>query len=178
MLRLSKLTDYAIVLLGYCADSEDSAPVTARALAHDSRIALPTVSKVMKALCHAGLVQSHRGATGGYTLSRGAKEISVADIIAAMEGPISLTDCSREDVPGLCEIETCCPMRTNWRRINDSIRGALEGLSLAQMNGAPSARRRAPLVQITPEQTARGRAPEQTARGRAPEQTARGRAAR
>ena len=131
MIRLSKLADYGIVLLTYFA-REDKSVYTARELADVSRLPLPTVSKITKALCRGGLLVSHRGVKGGYSLSRPATEISVVDIIAAIEGPIAMTECSFT-APGLCEFEAACPVRGNWQRINQVVVHALSGLTLKDM---------------------------------------------
>jgi FeS assembly SUF system regulator len=137
VLRLTKLTDYAIVLLTHFAadppDGAESEVWTARGLAAASLLPLPTVSKVLKQLSRAGILISHRGVAGGYSLARPAEAISVADVIAAIEGPISLTECSAV-APSLCELEPSCPSRSNWRRINEAVRGALERLSVAEMS--------------------------------------------
>lgn len=131
MIRLSKLADYGIVLLTYFT-REGKSVYTSRELADESQLPLPTVSKIMKALCRGGLVVSQRGVNGGYSLSRPAAEISVVDIIAAIEGPIAMTECSFT-APGLCEFETACPVRGNWQRINQVVIQALAGLSLLDM---------------------------------------------
>ena len=131
MLKLGKLTDYGIVLLTYCARAPSSAH-TARELASASKLPYPTVGKILKQLARAEILVSIRGQTGGYRLSRPAEAISVADIIAAIEGPIALTECSNEkDLP--CDIEAACPVRTNWRRINHAVQSSLEKLSLAEL---------------------------------------------
>jgi FeS assembly SUF system regulator len=101
-------------------------------VAAQSHIPLPMASKILKALARTGLLASHRGAKGGYGLARPAERISVAEIIAALDGPIALTACI-EDGPGECEIEALCPARANWQRINDAIRHALESITLAEM---------------------------------------------
>ena len=131
MIRLSKLADYGIVLLTYFAQG-DKDILTARDLAAQSRLPLPTVAKILKALCRGGLLISQRGVNGGYALARGASDISVVDIIATIEGPIAMTECS-VTAPGLCEFEAACPVRSNWRRINDTVVQALAGLSLIDM---------------------------------------------
>ena len=89
-------------------------------------------SKILKGLVHAGLLVSYRGAKGGYGLARSARDISVADVIVALEGPIALTACI-EHGPGECDIEALCPARANWQRINDAIREALEGITVMEM---------------------------------------------
>ena len=131
MIRLSKLADYGIVIMTNLArqpERQHNAPE----IAAQSHIPLPMVSKILKALARAGLLASHRGAKGGYGLARPAEAISVAEVIAALDGPIALTACI-EDGPGGCEIEALCPARANWQRINDAIRGALDDISMAEM---------------------------------------------
>lgn len=129
MLRLSKLTDYAIVLLGHLAH-DASTPWTARTLADRSKLPLPTVSKVLKTLQRAGLLDSQRGVSGGYALARPAEQINVADVIAAIDGPIALTECVESRS---CDLEPSCPTRSHWARINDAVRAALEGLTIRDM---------------------------------------------
>lgn len=130
MLRISKLTDYSIVVLTDMA--RDAARVhNAAQLASEANIAPPTVSKILKGLARAGLLVSYRGASGGYRLARAPEHISVAAIIDAMEGPISLTECGEAD--GLCEQEPVCAVRGHWQWINRAIRVALESVTLADM---------------------------------------------
>jgi len=131
MLRISKLTDYGIVILTHMARDE-RAVHSARDIASRSELPLPTVSKVLKMLGRAGLLVSHRGVKGGWSLARPPKKISVAEIITAIEGPIALTECST-DCPVRCDLEPVCPVRDNWRKINHVICNALENLSLFQM---------------------------------------------
>jgi FeS assembly SUF system regulator len=138
MLRLSKLTDYGTVLMTTLA-RHPREQRNAAELAKDTRIAAPTVRKLLKRLTHAGLVESSRGAQGGYRLARTPGEISVADVIAALEGPLGLTECALHD--GLCGIEADCSLRGNWRIINRAIRRALTEVSLAEMT-APVAEMR------------------------------------
>lgn len=132
MLRLSKMADYGIVLLTYVANAEEGEVSTARHLAEQSRLPLPTVSKVLKSLSRAGLLVAHRGKNGGYTLARAPEQISVVDMIRAIDGPIALTECSTH-APSLCDLESCCPVRSNWAKITSTVSDALEQLSLADM---------------------------------------------
>jgi FeS assembly SUF system regulator len=132
MFRLTKLTDYGIVLLTHFAAHPEREPQNARELAAETRLPLPTVGKLLKTLAHEGLLQSHRGVHGGYTLARRPEEISVAEVIAALDGPIAVTECNTTR-PGLCDHEPCCPVRTNWQVVNRALRQALEGISLAEM---------------------------------------------
>jgi FeS assembly SUF system regulator len=131
MIKLSRMADYGVILMTQLA-REDGALRTAADLSASCALPLPTVSKLLKQLAQDGLLESHRGTKGGYALAREATEISMADIIGAVEGPIALTDCIEADGT-ICEIEALCPTRTNWRRINDVLTQALEGVSLAEM---------------------------------------------
>ena len=130
MLRISKMTDYAIMVMVELHASQ-SEVLSAHALADRSHLELPTVSKVLKLLVNTGLVDSYRGASGGYSLERKATDISVAEIIAAIEGPIAMTECSVEE--GLCAQESSCSLRGNWQRISVAVAKAMEGVSLAEM---------------------------------------------
>ncbi len=131
MLRVTKLADYGIVILTYFA-SDTQATHTARDIAGVVRLPLPVVSKILKALARDGLLVSHRGTKGGYGLKRRPEEITVADIIRALEGPIAVTECT-DRINGDCGLEVRCPVRTNWHRINQAIYEALERITLAEM---------------------------------------------
>lgn len=137
MIKLNRLTDYAVVVLTHMGRDLDRVQTTAR-LAEDSAVPLPTVSKLMKQLARAGLVTSRRGAAGGYVLSRPAAEISVAEVITALEGPIALTACV-EGAADHCDVESLCAMRGNWNKVNRAIETALESLTLADMTASPTA---------------------------------------
>lgn len=127
MIRLSKLTDYGLVLMGHVARSKKVTLHTARDLAAESGLPVPTVSKLLRILQQGGFLVSHRGIKGGYSLARDAQEISVSDIIAAIEGPVALTDCSTDVI---CDFERGCPVKHNQQIINRVVRGALERLTL------------------------------------------------
>jgi len=130
MLRLSKLTDYGTVILGYIA-KDGSRLHAAQEISVATGIAQPTVSKILKMLAKANVLSSTRGAKGGYALAREAKLITVANVISALEGPISLTECSLTQHD--CEQATGCNLRGNWGLINLAIQTALESVSLADM---------------------------------------------
>ncbi len=132
MIRLAKLSDYGLMLMTLIAQGKEGAVHTARDLAVGSRLPLPTVSKLLKQLLQSGLLVSHRGIKGGYSLARGAAEVSLAEIISAIEGPIALTDCSTE-ITGLCDLEECCPIKRNQRVISQVVRGALEKVTLSEL---------------------------------------------
>jgi FeS assembly SUF system regulator len=133
MIRLGKLTDYGLVLMTYIARDHDRSLHTARDLSVESRLPLPTVSKLLKELLQGGLLISHRGIKGGYSLARKPREISVAEIIAVLEGPIALTECST-DISGLCDLEPSCPIKDNQRIISQVVRGALEKVMLSDLS--------------------------------------------
>ena len=130
MLRISKLTDYGTVLLGHLVTNQATV-CSAADVADATGIAPPTVSKLLKSLARAGLVVSTRGVNGGYQLSRAPREISAADVIDALEGPVSITECSATD--SSCDYEQVCNVGGAWQRINVAIRKALEEVSLADL---------------------------------------------
>ena len=133
MLRVSKLSDYATVLLGLLADAPERVrPATD--LADAAHLELPTVSKALKLLAAADLVVSQRGAAGGYRLARSPAAISVAQIVEAIDGPIGMTECSVQE--GQCSHETHCGVRGPWLRISQVVVGALRNMTLAEMIGA------------------------------------------
>ncbi len=127
MLRISKLTDYGTVVLAHLA-AHQATVCSAADVAAATGIALPTVSKLLKSLARAELVVSTRGAHGGYRLSRPPQDISAADVIDALEGPVSITECSASD--GDCEHEGICSVGDAWQRINVAIRRALGDITL------------------------------------------------
>jgi FeS assembly SUF system regulator len=173
MLRISKLTDYAVALtthlarcqVGPCAPGSADVPAdlqplagaaahpggeagheatgeagheNVRALAAATGVPEPTVRKVLKTLAHAGIVGSVRGTQGGYALARAAADISVADVVIAVEGPIAVTECASEATAGACDLEGRCNVQGPWQRISAAIRDALDKLTLADM-AAPAA---------------------------------------
>lgn len=131
MLRISKLTDYGTLVLTHMANFPERL-FSATDLAATLGLGAPTVSKVLKSLGRHDLVRSVRGLHGGYALSRPAMQISVAQIVDALEEqPFGLTECSASS--GLCDFESGCHIRANWLRINGVVRRALEDVSLADM---------------------------------------------
>ena len=132
MLRISKLADYATVVMSYMArqplDTYSAARISERL-----GIGQPTVSKILKLLAHGNLLSAQRGVNGGYTLARSPGKISIAEIIDSMEGiPVGLTECSSQ--PGVCTQESDCAIRGNWQRISHIVRRSLEGVTLADMS--------------------------------------------
>lgn len=131
MFRLSNLTDYAVVVMSAMARQPGTVR-TVTQIAERTGVPAPTVAKLMKALVPAGLMTSHRGATGGYALSRPPEAISIAEIITALDGPIAITHCV-DGAESTCGVERLCPMRGNWEKVNGAVRAALESVSLADM---------------------------------------------
>jgi FeS assembly SUF system regulator len=131
MLRISKMTDYAVVLATHLAAAEG--PHAARDVAVQTQIPEPTASKVLKKLARAGVVVSQRGPKGGYALARPAGQIGIHEVIEAIEGPIAVTECSDETADSSCEYETSCGVRANWQRINHAVHAALSEITLADM---------------------------------------------
>lgn len=142
MLRVTKLTDYATVVLTVLAACGGEV-LSATEIADRAGLEATTVSKVLKPLAQAALVEGFRGAHGGYRLARPARDVRLIEVIEAMEGPLAVTECSVHD--GQCGIESSCGMRRNWRRINDVIVQSLRGVTLQDMvdpEPDPRARRR------------------------------------
>jgi FeS assembly SUF system regulator len=133
MFRLSKLTDYAVVVLVRLARSGTLAVQTSPGISGSTGIPEPTVAKVLKAMAGKGLVASLRGAHGGYRLVRQLDQITVAEVIEAIDGPIALTACVDG---GDCESQCLCPMRGRWDPVNTAIRAALTAITLADMESA------------------------------------------
>lgn len=130
MLRISKLSDYAIIILGHMAKAPGD-NYTATDLAASARLAVTTVSKVLKALARAEVLRSTRGAKGGYQLAQAPEATTIASIIAALEGPIALTECGVDQVR--CEQSESCDVRGNWSVLNRAILAALESVTLSDM---------------------------------------------
>jgi FeS assembly SUF system regulator len=130
MLRVTKLADYGIVMLTYFAANRENT-YTARDMARIVQLPLPVVSKVLKLLGKSRLLTSQRGTKGGYGLARDPQEITVANVIRALEGPIAVTECIALNRD--CSLELGCPVRTNWHLINYAIQSALEKITLAEM---------------------------------------------
>jgi FeS assembly SUF system regulator len=134
MIRLSRLTDYAVALLFHMGTAGKDALWTATSLSERSGLPMPTVAKVLKLLSKRELVVAVRGASGGYKLARPHTTISIATIIEAMDGPIAITDCAEGSEHAGCKIESLCPMTAGWNKVNRAIRGALENISLADIS--------------------------------------------
>lgn len=129
MLKINKLADYGLVVMSCLA--HQSTPLNARAVAESTHLSMPTVKKVLKLLAKAGLLSSLRGTQGGYALARPAEFISLARMLEALEGDMSITDCAQG--PGLCSVEHFCGIRHNWKLINQLFQQTLNMITLADM---------------------------------------------
>ena len=136
MLRLSRISDYGIMLLAHLASDPARETHAARELADESGLPLPMVSKILKLLTHGGLLVSHRGTKGGYGLARPAGQIRVTDILSALEGPVTIVECTAG--PGHCDHEATCVVRSPLQKINQAIAAALSRVTLAELVHPPA----------------------------------------
>jgi FeS assembly SUF system regulator len=135
LLRLSNFADYGVVIMTAAART-DGGLVAASQVSSATGIPVPTVAKLMNHLARAGLLVSHRGVSGGFALSRPSPEISLADIVEAIDGPIALTHCCAEDA-ARCELHSRCAVRPHWEPVNRAVRTALSHVSLQALAGTP-----------------------------------------
>lgn len=137
MIKISKLADYAVVVLASLGKSNESL-MTASELSLLTRLPEPTVAKVLKILTKAELLISVRGVNGGYKLAKPLEVMSIADIVSAVDGPVALTACV-DGIESVCDYESSCPVKGRWDGVNAAVRGALESVSLVDMInvGAP-----------------------------------------
>lgn len=132
MLKLGRMTDYAVVALSRLAQEVPGTVMTAPRLAAETGLPEPTVAKLLKGLAHHGLVSAQRGAAGGYSIARPPQSITMAEVVTALEGPIALTACvdgSDDD----CLIQGHCPIRGRWEPVNVALRQALAAVTLADL---------------------------------------------
>ena len=132
MLRMSKQADYGIVLLSHFAQKGAGTVFSARDRAEEAGLPLPTVGKILKRLAHGGILASQRGVKGGYHLARSDREVTIASIVEALEGPIGVVDCS-PGVTRMCRHEPRCPVKSPLRRLNAIVRKTLENLTLREL---------------------------------------------
>jgi FeS assembly SUF system regulator len=129
MLQINKLTDYATIILGVLALAPEKL-ASASHIAQQTHLALPTVSKLLKILTENGLVQSVRGTGGGYQLARSAKEMTLADVLSAIEGRLAITQCC---TTSSCALDSMCAVKENWRLIHKKIVAALDSVTIHDM---------------------------------------------
>ena len=132
-MRLSHLADYAVVLMSAAARRPAGARLSATELAGETGVPLPTAQKLMGQLAACGLLISARGASGGFALSRAAAEISVADIVEAVEGPIAMTVCSGHEGASDCALDAHCRVKPHMGVVGNAVRGALGAVSLTEL---------------------------------------------
>lgn len=137
MLRLGRLTDYAVTLLSHMETTGKAAVWSAPGLAEKSGIPAPTAAKVLKLLAKGRLITAQRGPAGGYKLARPSAEITIAEIIEVMDGPIALTNCAAKGKRKTCKIQRLCPLSLGWNKVNVAVRDALKNVSLAEMFSPP-----------------------------------------
>ena len=169
-MRLTAQADYAVVMMAAAArHCGGVARLNATVLSDETGLPLPTVQKLVSKMSAAGLIESARGTGGGFRLTRPPAAISLADIVEAVEGPIALTACvdgARHD----CAVEANCCVRPHWQPVNDAVRGALAGVTLATLNKTPAggAGNKTPAPGGADEAPAQGAARETSSRARAP----------
>jgi len=130
VIRLSRMTDYGVVVMSQM--SQHDSTMTAPELAQATGLPVPTVSKLLKQLAKSGLVESHRGVHGGYSMTRDIDDINAMEVIEALDGPVALTDCV-DGAEDLCNVQSLCPMRGGWDKVNKAVRKALTEVSLAEL---------------------------------------------
>ncbi|MGH1376593.1 MAG: SUF system Fe-S cluster assembly regulator [Alphaproteobacteria bacterium] len=133
MIRISKLADYGVIILCALAECRNDV-VSASIIADRTSLPEPTVAKILKLLTKGGLINSTRGIRGGYALAKNPREISIKNIIHAIDGPIMITACVDGAEPD-CTLSGCCTVRGRWDGVNSAIQDALEGVTLADMLG-------------------------------------------
>lgn len=131
VIRLTRQADYAILLMSRFAALAEATLLSTSELARDTGVSPPMVNKTAKLLARSGLLVSQRGVQGGYALSKSSRTITLAEIIAAVDGPIELTECTQAG--GVCELAGQCPTRPNWNLVSEAIRQSLESVTLFEM---------------------------------------------
>jgi FeS assembly SUF system regulator len=137
-MRLTHLADYAVVMMTAAARREGGSRLSAAELSGETGVPLPTAQKLMGKLAAAGLLTSVRGAGGGFTLARGIGDISLADIVEAVEGPIAMTQCAGSDEASDCALDAHCRVKPHMGIVGDAVRGALDAVSLEQLSCSPA----------------------------------------
>lgn len=135
MIRVSRMADYGVVTLTFLARQPQGYFSSSR-IAERTGVPLPTVCKLLKTLVKSGVVVSRRGSSGGYGLARPADQISVADLVVALDGPIALADCLQDTNTSVCGLEGFCTVRGPWQKVSEAIRVALEEVTLASIAGS------------------------------------------
>ena len=132
-MRLSHLADYAVVMMTAAARRDAGERFSAGVLSAETGVPLPTAQKLMGKLAGAGLMTSVRGAGGGFTLARAADEISLAEMVEAVEGPIAMTQCCGSEEASDCALDSHCKVKPHMSVVSNAVRGALAAVSLEQL---------------------------------------------
>jgi FeS assembly SUF system regulator len=132
-MRLTHLADYAVVMMTAAARREPGERLSASGLAEETGVPLPTAQKLMGKLASAGLLTSSRGAGGGFALAKPGQEISLADVIEAVEGPIAMTQCSGSDEVSDCALDARCRLKPHMNVVSNAVRGALGAVTLQSL---------------------------------------------
>lgn len=150
MLRLSRETDYGLLALVYMARRPSAGPADRGEIAAHYGIPKEFLAKVLQKLARAGLIRSYRGTQGGYRLARTADNITVADVIEVLEGPVALAECGCG--PDSCREEPACEVRAAMQEIQEEIRGVFSGVTLRQIGHriSPGGDRRRIAEEATP----------------------------
>jgi|GEM_PF-381189 len=133
MIKLGKLTDYAVVIITQISMEDENNSSSANYLSEKTNIPEPTVAKILKKLSHGNVLTSVRGASGGYRLSRSINDISLADVIIAMEGPIAIVDCATEEKNRRCFARRTCSVKHSWCKVNSALVFLLDSMKLGDM---------------------------------------------
>ena len=133
VMRLTHLADYAVVMMTAAARRGEDARLSATELSDDTGVPLPTAQKVMQRLAAAGLLVGQRGAGGGYALARSVPDITLADIIEAVEGPFEMTQCANHEGVSDCALDAHCRVKPHMSVVGDAVRGALGAVSLQEL---------------------------------------------
>lgn len=132
MIKVSRMADYAILLVCKMSSVEDKV-YSAHELSTITALKITTISKILTKLTKAKVTNSIRGVAGGYKLMMKAEDISIGDIIDIIDGQVALTVCVDEDKNHSCDLESMCPSQGNWQVINNTVRNALNSVSIAEM---------------------------------------------
>jgi FeS assembly SUF system regulator len=135
-MRLTHLADYAVVMMTAAARRADGERLSATVLSDETGVPLPTAQKLVGKLAAAGLLNSARGAGGGFTLARPGEQISLADIVEAVEGPIAMTQCSGSEEASDCALDSHCRVKPHMGVVSNAVRGALGAVSLQSLASA------------------------------------------
>lgn len=130
VIKLNRMTDYGVVVMSQM--NRHPVTVTAPELARATGLPIPTVSKLLKQLARSGLIESHRGVHGGYSIARDLEDINAMEIIEALDGPVALTDCV-DGAEDMCNVQSLCPLRGGWDKVNAAVRKALTEVTLAEL---------------------------------------------